>query len=951
MPENEDLLVIPDDWRTSLHPRRGGTPAPPLELVPDAVSAVQEWVRESRDQIDHLLGGPLSDEALTRPARAHLLGDANPRGAAVLAAVLAAEWPLRDGYEYGTEPFATFADAWIVEHGPAFAAAAAVELGGVFVEGYGHRKREHVRHLRARRLDEHDPGYNRGLDCLELVAARVRAFLAAASEPEYRQAVETLAEHRRDGMRRLVAAYLVPTETAWSDELCRDLPDLRPHTWMMVLRTIGSAGQLAALLARRDGWYWLDGRPGVLATAVEGVGPALAPTLAAVADEEAGIGRDPSGLLRALGVLATDEAFRLLVDRLDRPHAHAAVIEAARRCPGRARRLLGEAAASGPAPISSYAARLLRDHVAPETGAVAAGSAREAPAESLPRLLVEPPWTRDRPAFRRVTVRGITPAADVPERATDVRALVPLALGKVGPRRYRAEAALRRLAAAEGEAAILEVAAEHGAAAAKAAGALLAADPLDDLPQAMPRQPVWVDPYLLPQVVLRENGLALPLDAVGHLVSMLSISTPDKPYAGIAAVKEICEPADLAELAWRLFASSGLRERPHDTDGTGWALTALGLLGDDETVRRLTPVIRTWPGDGGHHMAVKGLDVLLAIGSEVALLHLHNLATDLKYKGLRRKAQERIDALAGDLGLSGDQLGDRLVPDFGLDGNGGTYLDYGPRGFTVGFDELLRPYVMDGAGRRRATLPKPGVRDDPELAPAAQKRFAALKKDVRTVAGERLRRFEQAMVTRQLWTAEEFRTLITAHPLVRHLARRLVWITEDGRTFRVAEDRTLAGLRDDETLLGGSSRVGVAHPLQLSGDLAAWAEVFGDYEILQPFPQLNRFTYALTGEERAGTELARFHGVTVPVGGLLGLERRGWRRGSAEDGGVQVDVLRELPGGRALVVDISPGIAVGDLGFWPEQRIDRVRLDRGTLGDLDAITASEILADLVDLIT
>ncbi|MFD0539386.1 hypothetical protein ACFQY7_42265 [Actinomadura luteofluorescens] len=140
-------------------------------------------------------------------------------------------------------------------------------------------------------------------------------------------------------------------------------------------------------------------------------------------------------------------------------------------------------------------------------------------------------------------------------------------------------------------------------------------------------------------------------------------------------------------------------------DDGDWVLTALGLFGDDETVRRFAPVIQAWPGDGGHAKAVRGLDVLIAIGGDVALMHLHDITTKVRYPGLRKKAQERVGALAEDLGLTPEQLGDRLVPDFGLDERGELFLDYGPRGFTAGFDERLRPYVVDGDGRRRAASP------------------------------------------------------------------------------------------------------------------------------------------------------------------------------------------------------------------------------------------------------
>ena len=63
------------------------------------------------------------------------------------------------------------------------------------------------------------------------------------------------------------------------------------------------------------------------------------------------------------------------------------------------------------------------------------------------------------------------------------------------------------------------------------------------------------------------------------------------------------------DFAWALFQRWQAAGYPAKES---WALDALALLGDDETVRRLTPMIRAWPGEGGHARAVAGLDVLAA---------------------------------------------------------------------------------------------------------------------------------------------------------------------------------------------------------------------------------------------------------------------------------------------------------------------------------------------------
>ena len=546
--------------------------------------------------------------------------------------------------------------------------------------------------------------------------------------------------------------------------------------------------------------------------------------------------------------------------------------------------------------------------------------------------------------------------------AAAARDLVAPALGPAGKERSSAEAALRLVDQRGHRDDIRAAAAECGPAAAEAIDAMLALDPLQVLPARIPSRPAWLDPADLPQLLLRGRRAAVPPAAVGHLCTMLAMSQPGDTYAGVEIVREAVDPLSLAELAWAMFERWQTAGHPAKE---GWVLEALGLLGDDGTVRRLSPLIRAWPGEGAHKRAVTGLDVLSAIGSDVALMHLHGIAEKTKFAGLKSAARAKMDEVAEALGLTAEQLADRLVPDFGLDANGSMVLDYGERRFRVGFDEQLKPVVADEDGSRRKLLPKPGAKDDPALAPAAYARFAGLKKDVKTVAADQIRRFERAMVNGRRWTAAEQRTLFVDHPLLRHLARRLVWGTFDAGdqptgSFRVAEDQTLAGPDDDALMLPDDTAVGIAHPLHLGGTVGAWSDVFADYEILQPFPQLGREVLALTAEERSSRRLGRFAGASVYTGKILGLSHRGWQRGAPQDAGVSHVTYKLVPGGRAVVIDLDPGIIAGDAMEWPEQTLAGVWLNDGpaewgrpagnlTFDELDEITASEMLRDLEGL--
>ena len=540
-------------------------------------------------------------------------------------------------------------------------------------------------------------------------------------------------------------------------------------------------------------------------------------------------------------------------------------------------------------------------------------------------------------------------------RATIVAAL-PLAFGKDRAARDNAQHALRWLAQNGHEAAVREVAAEYGGPVPAALQALLDADPLLVLPSRMPKLPTFFVPASFRRPELRSGG-ALPVSALEHIGTMLMISKLDAPYAGLDMLRAACTPASLGEFAWDVFEAWTTAGSPSKE---GWAFTALGLIGDDETARRLAPRIREWPGESAHARAVTGLDLLAAIGTDVALMHLNGIAGKVKFKALQERAKEKIAAVAEARGFTAEELADRLVPDLGLDEHGTLELDFGPRRFCVAFDEALKPYVKDAQGVRLKDLPKPVKSDDAALAAAAVERYKQIKKDAKAIASLQLMRLEQGMVARRRWSAGDFRLFFLEHPLMRHLAAKVVWgVYVDGQLrcgFRVAEDWTLADENDSLYELPDDASVGITHVLEMPQPMqAAFGQIFADYEILQPFKQLGRETYTLTDAEKQLSAIDRYKDKVVATGSVMGLVNRGWERGQAQDAGWVGEFSKRVGDGLQVDLQIDPGTVVGDLSYEPKQKLPSLSLRRANTWDdtglvkfsaLDPILASEVLRDV-----
>ncbi|MEU4159698.1 DUF4132 domain-containing protein [Actinoplanes sp. NPDC026670] len=917
---DEGTWGLPEDWWHGLHPRRGGRPVPQVVVAPEP-----DKVRTRRDRI---MGRLVEyDEGLLATA------DDTPLGAAV--AVL-------------TTGDGSLVDGWVTRSGVPFVVQAVGEAFRLVDSGALWRSRS-GEFERLWRGDDFKRAW--------AAARSVRRHLAVVPD----DVDPILAGFRSWPAGRILSSYLMPTRVDWVDEDCAaaggwgegpeewEWADHRHLRGALVLSAsrVEHLDRLRlvitdAMLGYRD--------VGAVATVLDGIGPSAAASLAepfyrnlfrlqddawehrerlgeaairimaATPDDEAmrillretldgrsirpgrlfksgalkrypvralrmlderddAVSRDLAGMIRldrpdlgpavasgavgrdwaalcdrpsafdsaddrkrAIGALAaipTEEAFGLVLDRVEQKYFRQALLAAAKRAPERAMRVF---ASRDTDPAVS---ELMRDHVLRFPAAL---STLE-PADQARVLAITGPlpgFAAPGSALPGSALPGsVTPGSALPGSATP---------GSTGPGSATPGPAMSGSGTAGG---------------------------VLPRPARAVGLPDWLVPARLPA------GPLSPED-VRRLCQLLAASRVGALKPEIDRVRPL---GDFAGFAWEIFEQWRAAEYPPKNT---LAMTALAAFGDDGTVRALAGFLPEWSSVSSRVRAA--MDVFAAIGTDGALTQLDRLSRTAKTSVARRTAADRLATVAQSRGLRPEELADRILPDFGLDADGRTELDYGPRRFTVGFDEQLQPWIADETGRRLTRLPKPA--DD--VSAAAQRRFAEMKKEAKTVGTERVRSIEAAMVTGRRWTPEDFRRYLIDHPLTWQLTQRLLWVAfEDSETtvFRVAEDRSFADLDDKQWTLPAGGTVGVAHPWHFTADREAWAALFADYAIIQPFPQVGR---ELTG--RSEVDVESFAGQPVSGRRLFVLSARGWRFSDGHH-----SLVRDFPGGATVEINYSPG--------------------------------------------
>ncbi len=332
-----------------------------------------------------------------------------------------------------------------------------------------------------------------------------------------------------------------------------------------------------------------------------------------------------------------------------------------------------------------------------------------------------------------------------------------------------------------------------------------------------------------------------------------------------------------------------------------WVLYAAAIHGGEEIIQKLQHHIQEWPQAARGAIASEAVKALALNPSPRALLLVDGIARKFKFKQVRAAAISALEFAAHELGITREELSDRIVPNLGFDETMQQIFDYGERTFKVMLTPALDLEVYDQSGKKLKNLPAPGKKDDETKSAAAYDAFKQLKKQLKTTVSSQKARLEYALSAKREWGAEAWTNLFVKNPLMHQFAIGLIWGIYEGerlvQSFRYMEDGSFNTQDEEEYTLPDGARISLVHPIELTDEeKAAWREQLSDYEITQPIDQIDRAVYDRTEEEANHKSLERFGGYVLNDfslnGKLIGL---GWYRGSVQDAGGFHTYYREDP--------------------------------------------------------
>lgn len=411
----------------------------------------------------------------------------------------------------------------------------------------------------------------------------------------------------------------------------------------------------------------------------------------------------------------------------------------------------------------------------------------------------------------------------------------------------------------------------------------------------------------LPEVKMADGTPAEPNYVASVMLAYSSMSVPgiSADAAAIAATLDERSLALYAADVFRRWLDDGAQAKKK------WVLYFASIHGGSEVSQTLISYINKWSQESRGAIAAEAVKALALNSAPEALLTVDTISRKFKFKQVKAAAVDALKFAAAQLGITTEELADRIVPDLGFDSSMQKTVDYGTRKFTVRLNAALEIEVFDESGKRLKNLPSPGQKDDPVLAPQANSEFKALKKSIKATVNTQKIRMELALSTGRRWTSEAWTKLFVQNPIMHQFAMSLIWgVYNDNalvQTFRYMEDGTFNTEDEEEYDMPENATIGLVHPLELTADsIAAWKEQLDDYEVKQCIEQLDRPTYTPSKEELECDRVLVGAGKVLSGMSFMGkMTSFGWYKGSPQDAGIFYEFYRE---------NVTDGVSV-QLGF------------------------------------
>ncbi|ADK32144.1 DUF4132 domain-containing protein [Brachyspira pilosicoli] len=320
----------------------------------------------------------------------------------------------------------------------------------------------------------------------------------------------------------------------------------------------------------------------------------------------------------------------------------------------------------------------------------------------------------------------------------------------------------------------------------------------------------------------------------------------------------------------------------------------------EDKLLKLKTQIEEWSLNARGALAAHAVYAIALNASKFALVLVDTMSVKVKNNQVKNAAKDALKKTAKALEISEDELIDKIIPDLDFDKKGMRELHYGgetDRIFKLQIKNDFTIEVTDSNDKVLKSLPAPNSKDDKAIADASKKELTLIKKNIKMISSNQMRRLNKVLLNGRKWSYKTFNELFVDNPIMNIFALKLIWGVYDENnnlieSFRYMEDGSFNTFDEEEYIfedsLKNKKNITLVHPIELDEEkLSKWRNQLSDYEILQPINQLDLLFEEIKEEHIKNNKIISFEDKEITAGEIMSMANKMSfeRSRDIEDGG------------------------------------------------------------------
>ncbi|MEI0560514.1 DUF4132 domain-containing protein [Brachyspira pilosicoli] len=320
----------------------------------------------------------------------------------------------------------------------------------------------------------------------------------------------------------------------------------------------------------------------------------------------------------------------------------------------------------------------------------------------------------------------------------------------------------------------------------------------------------------------------------------------------------------------------------------------------EDKLLKLKSQIEEWALNSRGALAAHAVYAIALNASKFALVLVDTMSVKVKNNQVKNAAKDALKKTAKALEISEDELIDKIIPDLDFDKKGMRELHYGGeanRVFKLQIKNDFTIEVTDSNDKVLKSLPAPNSKDDKAIADASKKELTLIKKNIKMISSNQMRRLNKVLLNGRKWSYKTFNELFVDNPIMNIFALKLICGVYDENnnlieSFRYMEDGSFNTFDEEEYIfedsLKNKKNITLVHPIELDEDkLSKWRNQLSDYEILQPINQLDLLFEEVKEEHIKNNKIISFEDKEIIAGEIMSMANKMSfeRSRNIEDGG------------------------------------------------------------------